>query len=320
MRPFPAVATACLALALGSTIQAKSPAITLEQYRGLIHTAQARLQASARAGNDLSAAANALEPLTRPYFVQMESWGVESAPLFDQTDVRLLKPKSGSVDSETLKNVAERLQTAADALDEPAAPSEQRADQALRKELERSEYRSPEFLEFLRQAVEGMMRWLSGLLGRGGAGTGAAIQALSWVVTAAVAVLLMALAWIAIFRNGLLRRRASAKPGEHLSDEPEIPEDALDRARDLQKRGEFLQALRLLYRATLLRLHEAGAVRMEPGMTNREVLRRLQRPDLKQAMREATDLFDDRFYHIETATSDDCASMFGHYQQVLRVL
>lgn len=317
MKLHQALLIALMALTPCGVLRADSPTVTPERYRELIFSAYEHLQAAAKGQTPPAEATRFLSPLTHSYFVQSPSGGIQTTPLFEDSDLRLLRGKAARVREEAMRDGLQRLNAAKTALVETAPDSTGRTEEILRRELASSDYRTPPLLELLRQAMEWLNRVLSDLLGGQGAGAVEGLKALAYAVTAVVACLVIYLLWMALSRIGLLRASRPAQPASASQEEPAAPEDALARARALWEQAEFLQAMRMVYRAALLRLHEAGEVRLAPGMTNREVLRRLQKPELKQAMRPATDLFDERFYHQQSASADDYQSMLGFYKQVM---
>jgi hypothetical protein len=97
-------------------------------------------------------------------------------------------------------------------------------------------------------------------------------------------------------------------------DEDGLDPDELERrAADAEGRGELDIALRLRFRAGLLRLADAGVLRLRPGLTNAAVSRKLRSPRFDELARD----FDEVAYGGRPATPDDIAAARSAWPAVL---
>lgn len=124
-------------------------------------------------------------------------------------------------------------------------------------------------------------------------------------VVLALAVLVAA---VAVAARMATRRKAVAVAGDAAHDarrrrrhDPAVLEREADEA---ERRGELDLALRLRFRAGLLRLDAAGVVELKPSLTTGELRRRLH----SEALRDLTSTFEAVAYAGEPADADDVAA------------
>ncbi len=122
------------------------------------------------------------------------------------------------------------------------------------------------------------------------------LLALAVVATAAVLVVRLSAA-----RGARLFDRGPRMAGD---EEGLDPDDLERRAGEAEHRGELEVALRLRFRAGLLRLADAGAVRLRPGLTNAAVSRALRSARFDGLAGD----FDEVAYGGRAATPDDIAA------------
>jgi hypothetical protein len=91
------------------------------------------------------------------------------------------------------------------------------------------------------------------------------------------------------------------------------PADLEREAESASRHGDFAWAVRLLFRAGLLRLDQAGQISFQPGMATSEVADRLDSPVFTQLARR----FDEITYGHRPATSVDVAEARAGWQQLL---
>ena len=92
--------------------------------------------------------------------------------------------------------------------------------------------------------------------------------------------------------------------------------DPADLEREAQRAAsgaDYSTALRLTFRAGLLRLDETGQIRYRPGLTSAEVAELLASPEFEVLARR----FDEVVYGHRTATADDFALARQGWQQLL---
>ena len=169
-----------------------------------------------------------------------------------------------------------RLRPLADRLIDPAVPpSHARADaEAI---LAQPSFQPPDIPRPFRGALEAIAGWLQPALDWLGSLPvrllGAAADPIS--LPLAIAALL---ALGAITYRMLSRRRREGRPpagGVGAQRSPAKPEDLERAADEAERRGDGAQALRLRFRAGLLRLDAAGAIRLRSSLHTREVARAL---------------------------------------------
>jgi hypothetical protein len=85
------------------------------------------------------------------------------------------------------------------------------------------------------------------------------------------------------------------------------------RADEAEQRGDLDTALRLRFRAGLLRLDDAGAVRLGPGLTNAAISRTLRSPRFD----ELADDFDEVAYGGRSATETDVTTARSGWPEVV---
>lgn len=129
------------------------------------------------------------------------------------------------------------------------------------------------------------------------------------------------LAVAVVVAAALLTARLSARPGRRRfagrpvgGDEEGLDPDELERrAAEAEGRGELDTALRLRFRAGLLRLADVGVLRLRPGLTNAAVSRTLRSPRFDQLALD----FDEVAYGGRPATPDDIAAARSAWPAVL---
>ena len=116
-----------------------------------------------------------------------------------------------------------------------------------------------------------------------------------------------------------------SKSGALLSDdEPDLSADEwLEKSRELERDGQFREAVRCLYLASLIRLEEGQFLRFVRSETNWEHLRRFEKSPAKPAsvdLRTVTLEFDRVWYGHRDRGAEDVAEMRNFYLAVLETL
>jgi len=144
--------------------------------------------------------------------------------------------------------------------------------------------------------------WTAGLVGGG---------SVLWTIVAAIVVALAA--WIAVRLARRRTRRDEDALGivdaEHLLDPREL-ERLADEA---ERRGDLEVALRLRFRAGLLRLGRAHALELRPSLTTREARRALRSPRFDRLARS----FDEVVYGRRPPRVEDVADARSEWPRVL---
>lgn len=98
------------------------------------------------------------------------------------------------------------------------------------------------------------------------------------------------------FMGGLLLE-AGAGPSTRDGGEPLTAARALQQAQGLSAAGDYRNAVRYLYLASLLRLDERGLLRYDRSRTNREYVRSVDdTPELASNLKDVIDVFDEVWY------------------------
>ncbi|MBW3668866.1 MAG: DUF4129 domain-containing protein [Actinobacteria bacterium] len=133
------------------------------------------------------------------------------------------------------------------------------------------------------------------------------------------AVLALAVLGLAIaVATRLVRRRAAEAVGEERgrrrAAERSLDPQVLDRQADeAERRGDLDAAVRLRFRAGLVRLDAAGAIELRPSLTTGEVRRRVR----SDALYDLTTTFEAVAYAGEPAGADDVAAARRDWPRVL---
>ena len=106
---------------------------------------------------------------------------------------------------------------------------------------------------------------------------------------------------IASIRQG--GRRGLKRPLSQ--DEPADPEELEAAAQGAEEDGQHLEAIRLLFRAALLRIERAEEKRLRAGLTNRELMRRYRSSPLRDPLQLLVETIDRKWFGGETCESAD---------------
>jgi uncharacterized protein DUF4129 len=129
------------------------------------------------------------------------------------------------------------------------------------------------------------------------------VGSLPWLSLAVVVVIVAGVITVKLSSGRGGQRFAAAR--RSADDEEGLdPEELEQRAEEAERRGELDLALRLRFRAGLLRLDDAGLVRLRPGLTNAAVSRVLRSRDFDALAND----FDEVAYGGRPATAADVTS------------
>jgi len=158
----------------------------------------------------------------------------------------------------------------------------------------------PSWLETLRDRfLSWLARLLSRLLSSTGLGTGGDLlgSALAWLAALAVIAVLVYMLR-GLFLNFAPEVSLPDEAGR--GDEGLTAEAAGRRAQTLSAGGDYRSAVRYLYLSALLHLEEAGLLRYDRSLTNREYLRSLSgRPELAERLQGVVEVFDRVWYGFD---------------------
>jgi hypothetical protein len=151
----------------------------------------------------------------------------------------------------------------------------------------------------------------------------AALRALFWLIELIArfplpVLIVVALVLLALLVYVLRRTQGALVPGAagagDLPDEQLSSVQALQRAQSLASGGDYRQAVRYLYLSTILFLEEAGRLRRDRSLTNREYLRQVaDQPDVAALLLAVVTTFDRVWYGFAPL---DAAAYEDFVQQV----
>jgi hypothetical protein len=98
------------------------------------------------------------------------------------------------------------------------------------------------------------------------------------------------------------------------------PDEYETLAADAMREGRVIEAVRLLFRAGLLRIEQAEKRPLRPGITNRELLRKYRATPIQEPLREMVETIDVKWYGGRPASSDDfdrCQAAYGVLREAI---
>ncbi len=147
-------------------------------------------------------------------------------------------------------------------------------------------------------------------------------QFLRWVIVVVLSLIVIALiahigySLMSAIRGTPHRKRASTKPRQRVIDPAELEREA-DQAGG---RGDHIGAIRLLFRASLLRLQQTEKRKFRPGFTNRDLLRRYRSSPLVDPLRRFVETIDAKWYGEEPCLEGDYVACREGHQQLLALM
>jgi hypothetical protein len=163
----------------------------------------------------------------------------------------------------------------------------------------------------------GLLRWLGrrlGWLGRLVRWIDGLVPGPRWVVWLVLSALVAAVAGLVARRSLALRVRAARTAAAAAAPADADPRALERRAEAAEAAGDLEAALRLRFRAGLLRLDARGAIDFRPSISTREVRRALRSADFDAV----ADTFDDVVYGGRPAGADDLAAARRRWAEIVR--
>jgi hypothetical protein len=139
-----------------------------------------------------------------------------------------------------------------------------------------------------------------------------------WIVVILCFVLLIALighivySFVMAIRGPAARRRGSYTPA-HVEIDPTTLEQDAERA---GKGGDYIGAIRLLFRAALRRIEVAEKKKLRPGFTNRELLRRYRSTPLFGSLERFVETIDQKWYGGGTCLEEDFVTCRSEHERI----
>lgn len=131
-----------------------------------------------------------------------------------------------------------------------------------------------------------------------------------WTLVAAVVLLLGGILSSRAVRRRVEEERAAATVARRAGEDPRALEREADAA---ERRGDYTTAIRLRFRAGLLRLDTRGAIELRPGLTTGAIARTLRSP----AFDAVAETFEEVVYGGRPATKADAAAAKSGWKTVL---
>lgn len=113
------------------------------------------------------------------------------------------------------------------------------------------------------------------------------------------------------------RRRGSSLPDE----QPADPAELVQQAEAASAAGQYIEAVRLLFRASLVRLEQAEKRKFRPGFTNRALLARYRSSPVGDPLKRLVEVMDAKWYGDEACHHEDyiaCRQEHDRLQSLIR--
>jgi hypothetical protein len=125
------------------------------------------------------------------------------------------------------------------------------------------------------------------------------------VITLLVILIIALLAHIAYSFKLAIQNRANSSRIAPLTTTSLDPRSLEIEAEEAAHRQDYIRAVRLLFRASLVRIEQAAQRKSRPGITNREYLRRYRDTAAYDALKLLVDTIDDKWYGYSTCDQAD---------------
>jgi uncharacterized protein DUF4129 len=236
--------------------------------------------------------------------VEEQRFSISTRPLGAAIDRIIRDPSNAARAAHEISNRIERLLEDARALSGTSAPdySAQRArlDQILKRHEFRFVREGAESEPFWDQLLDRLWQWVTGLLDRAG-NHPKLTNFLRWGIVIVLGLIL--LAWLAHTLTHVSHRRFPAPAGDVRA---APARDWIQEAQSAAARGEYRDAIRIIYGAAVLALGEAGAWQVDPSRTHREYARLIPADSLRRPHLIAlTDCFERVWYGRAQASARD---------------
>jgi hypothetical protein len=139
-----------------------------------------------------------------------------------------------------------------------------------------------------------------------------------WVIVIVCFLLLLALlahiiyTFVLAIRGPAARRRQSYVLAQTAVDTDELLRDA-ERA---GRAGDYIGAIRLLFRAALSRIEAVEKKKLRPGATNRELLRRYKSTPIFGSLQQFVETIDNKWYGHGTCLEMDYVNCRGEHDRI----
>ncbi len=242
--------------------------------------------------------------------VQEQRFEVSTAWLAEALDRLAKNPKSAADISQEITYRLESMRRDSQALADNSQPDVGRARSKLENILKQREFRSINAAapaeSLWDQFIDRIWDFLTRILGHA-AGHPRVNKVLLWGMVVVLGLAL--LAWLVHLLFSLSLSDFSRPPAQIPGDEAVAAgswRELAQRSRAAAARGEFREAIRILYSAAVRRIEEAGTWRIDPARTHREYLRLLPADSLDRPRLAAiTTCFERIWYGRAPASAND---------------
>ncbi len=147
-------------------------------------------------------------------------------------------------------------------------------------------------------------------------------EVLRWILIILLVILLIALVAHILYSlisaiRGTPRRLRDDAVSRHRAVDPATLESEAEAA---SSRGDYIGAIRLLFRASLLRIQKAEKKKFRPGFTNRDLLKRYRTTALVEPLREFVETIDAKWYGEEICVEEDYLARRQDHQRLMAIL
>lgn len=125
------------------------------------------------------------------------------------------------------------------------------------------------------------------------------------MITLLVILLVVLIGHIGYAFRHAIRKRTNSSRLEPAATKHLDPRALESEAAEAAQRQDYIRAIRLLFRASLLRIEQAGKRNSRPGITNREYLRRYRDTAAYDALKLLVDTIDDKWYGYAVCDQGD---------------
>jgi len=250
--------------------------------------------------------------------VQEQRFSVSTRPLGEAIDRIVRDPSTAARSAQEISGRVERLLEDARATYRTStrnySPERSMLDQILKQREFRSVHEEADSETFWNQLLDRLWRWVAGLLDR--AGTHPKVtNFLRWGIVILLGLIL--LGWLAHALTQVSYQRSPALAGDTRA---APARDWAQEARSAAARGEFREAIRLIYGAAVLALGEAGAWQVDRSRTHREYVRLLPADSARRPHLIAlTDCFERVWYGRAPASDSDYEAALAEWESLRRV-
>ncbi len=253
---------------------------------------------------DQAAALRQQLPDSWPVVVQEQRFSVSTRPLGEAIDRMVRDPGAAARSAQEISGRVERLLEDARATYRTSkrnySPERSMLDQILKQSEFRYVHEEADSETFWDQLLDRLWRWVSGLLDRAG-NHPKVTNFLRWGIVLLLGLIL--LGWLAHALTQVSYQRSPALAGDTRA---APARDWAREARSAATRGEYREAIRLIYGAAVLALGEAGAWQVDRSRTHREYVRLLPADSARRPhLMALTDCFERVWYGRAQASDSD---------------